>query len=90
MPYTQPQNVKSPQKNLKIKKILYSGQQGSVAIAIVEWNGKTHLAIRRNGYNNWKEKGWPISSSNSIWLVLDINDVQTIINTLSAYSKQTY
>ena len=87
MPYTKPQDAKSPRANWTLIDVLYDGGPGQHAVSIGEWDGVRRLGMRWNGTDE-QPAGNPQSRGIATWFVLPPGVYDAVIIEKMPESKQ--
>ncbi len=70
MPFVPPEQVLSPREKVSNLRVIYSGNEGDLAIATMTYAGrKDAVGIRWNG-NDEDELGYPKSRNQAVWFVV--------------------
>jgi hypothetical protein len=72
--YIEAKDVRSPRRLWTLIDVLVDKGENDYAVAIGEWEGERHLAIRWNG-NNERPSGQPQSRGDATWFIIpkDLN-----------------
>ena len=70
MPFTPPEDVLSPREKVSNLRVIYSGNEGELAIATMTYGGTANeVGIRWNG-DDKDELGYPKSRNQAVWFIV--------------------
>lgn len=84
MNYVKASKVKSPQKRWRLCRVIYDAGESGIAIAWGIWDGEHVLAIRWNGENDYRPRGYPHTMGHPTWFILPNELNEIILSTLSS------
>lgn len=89
MAYIPPKDVTAPHDKWTLDRVLLDDGEWTPAYALGTWEGVRCIATRWNG-DEKKKAGFPLTSTNACWLILDQRLFDAVIDILPSYSDKTY